>query len=161
MVKPNITFWNKTKCNFLVPHFMSKLHVMLLICQLRMKQYAPHIRASAADFEAVCKSSIILGLHMWNCLKQWVTFSSKGLRHLLRDFGQSLGIWFHNCNPLLICWVTLKRFKIHKSCSKDCWCLLHLNSCWIKHSQSLAHRNRESGRSDGGKAYLYGSVTSP
>lgn len=94
-------------------------------------------------------------MKLW--LKQWMTLSCKGLRHLLWDFGQSLGIWFYNCNPLLICWVTLKRFKIHKSCSSNFWCLLHLNN-WLKHSRSLAHRNRASGRSDGGKAYLYGSM---
>lgn len=31
-----------------------------------MKQYAQRIRASAADFEAGHKSSIILNLQMWN-----------------------------------------------------------------------------------------------
>lgn len=60
--------------------------------------------------------------------------SSKGLRHPLWDLGQSLVICFCDCNQPLICRITLEELNIYKPCSRDCWYLPHLNSCWIKHS---------------------------
>lgn len=89
-------------------------------------------------------------------LNQGMTFSSKGLRHLLWDLGQSLGIWSHNCTLLFICGVNLRRYKIHKSCSIMSFIqqLFRCKTC------TETGTSKESGGSDSCKVCLYGSMGS-
>lgn len=86
-----------------------------------------------------------------------MTFSSIGLRHLLWDLGQSLGIWSHKCSPLFICGVNLRRYKIHKSFST----MPFIQQLLKYKTFTEAGTSREAGRSDSCKVCLYGSMRFP
>lgn len=84
-------------------------------------------------------------------LNQGMTFSSKGLRHLLWDLGWNWGIWSHNCNPLFFCGVNLRRYKIHKSCST----MPFIQQLFRYKTFTETGTSKESGRSDGCTVCLY------
>lgn len=85
-----------------------------------------------------------------------MTFSSKWLRHLLWDLGQSLGFLSHNCNPLFTSRVNLRRYKIHTSST-----LPFIQQLFRYKTVTETRTLKESGRADSCKVCLYGSMRFP
>lgn len=136
---------------------MPEVHVKLLICQLKVEQLHTYTCFSCRfwSWMHVLHYSWFIDVKFW--LNQGITFSSIGLRHLLWDFGQTLGIWSHNYNPLYNCGVNLRRYKIHKSCST----MSFFQQLFRYKTFTETETSKESGRSGSCKVCLYGNMRSP